>query len=142
MEKVKVILAAVLLALFVAGCTPEDPEGIPGKEEVSYPVILAESDDAVVVLVGEGEDPRAFLSIRRKPSEQLSSYCIEINGEPVTEDSITADLGPVWDDDRIKPEGELDNFSVSVPERGRITVTLSALYGGNEYNNAITYVYE
>lgn len=140
LAQIKKIGSAVLLILCLLGCT--EKEEIPENELLSYPVTLLQTDDAVVTVADKDSDPYVRLSVRRNASERVSSYNMYINDRSVPVEAIDAVLGEVWTDDKLLPEGEIDQFSVFVKERGRIYVRLIARYESNEYKCVISYEYE
>lgn len=130
----------MLILCFLVGCTPK--EDIPKKEIHSYPITILQTDDAVVTVADKDSDPYVCFSVRRNASERVTSYNIYINDQPVPVETINANLGEVWTDDRILPEGEVDTFSIFVKERGRIYVLFTAQYEANEYNCIISFEYK
>lgn len=135
--KTKHILIA-LVALFMVACSVSDSEP-ENLINVSYPIKLAENDGCYVYITAKGEAPSIYMTVERKPSDEITSFSWSINGDIEKPHNHKETLAKTWDTDEIVSSC-IDVFEATFVSKGEITVSLNAEYkSGKIYTQTLIY---
>lgn len=127
-----------LIALFMVACSvsESEPENLIN---VSYPIKLAENNGCYVYITAKGEAPAIYMTVERKPSDQLMSFTWSINGDIEKPHNHKETLAKTWDTDEIVSSCK-DVFEATFINKGNITVSLNTEYrSGKTYTQTLIY---
>lgn len=137
MQTKHILIALVALILVACSVSESEPENLIN---VSYPIKLAENNGCYVYITAKGEAPAIYMTVERKPSDQLMSFSWFINGNIEKPHNHKETLAKTWDTDEIVSSCK-DVYEASFINKGEITVSLKTEYkSGKIYTQTLKYL--